>query len=132
VRIHLDTNLLIQTPNWELLPPGDDHEFLVSALAFAEFSEGATHPDPAIAADAAIELIHHRSNYGDGLPFTQREADIYRELCTLVATTGRTPGGKRRTDLMIAAIAIGDGAALATRNTADFEGLQPLLTVIKL
>lgn len=131
MRIHFDTNLLIQTPNWKLLPPGD-HEFLVSALAFAEFSEGTAHPDPAIAADAAIELIQHRSNYGDGLPFTQREADIYRELCTLVASTGRTPGGKRRVDLMIAAIAIGDGAALATRNTADFEGLQPLLNLILL
>jgi len=130
VRIHLDTNLLIQTPNWELLPPGD-HEFLVSALAFAEFSEGAAHSDPAIAADAAIELIQHRSHYGDGLPFTQREADIYRELCS-VAAAGRTPGGKRRVDLMIAAIAIGDGAALATRNTTDFNGLQPLLNVIAL
>jgi len=131
VRIHLDTNLLIQTPQWTLLPPGE-HEFLVSAIAFAEFSEGAAHPDPAIAAEAAIELIQYRSNYGDGLPFTQREADIYRELCGAVATSGRTPGGKRRVDLMIAAIAIGDGAALATRNTADFEGLEPLLTVVTL
>ena len=131
MRIHLDTNLLIQTPQWTLLPPGE-HEFLVSAIAFAEFSEGAAHPDPAIAAEAAIELIQYRSNYGDGLPFTQREADIYRELCGAVATSGRTPGGKRRVDLMIAAIAIGDGAALATRNTADFEGLEPLLTVVTL
>lgn len=131
MRIHLDTNLLIQTPNWERLPRGE-HEFLVSALAFAEFSEGTTHPDPAIAADAAIELIQHRSNYGDGLPFTQRDADIYRELCSLVSTTGRTPGGRRRVDLMIAATAIGDGAALATRNTTDFEGLQPLLNLIEL
>lgn len=131
MRIHLDTNLLIQTPRWERLPAGD-HEFLVSAIAFAEFSEGTAHSNPAIAAHAAIELIQHRSTYGDGLPFTQREADIYRELCDLVATAGRTPGGKRRVDLMIAAIAIGDGAALATRNTTDFDGLQPLLNVITL
>ncbi len=60
------------------------------------------------------------------------EADIYRELCSVVAIAGRTPGGRRRIDLMIAAIAIGDGAALATRNTSDFEGLQPLLHVITL
>lgn len=131
MRIHLDTNLLIHSPRWELLPPGD-HEFLVSAIAFAEFGEGAAHPDPAIAAEAAIDLIRYRSNYGDGLPFGQREADIYRELCGLVADAGRTPGGRRRVDLMIAAIAVGDGAALATRNTADFEGLQPLLTLIAL
>ena len=29
-------------------------------------------------------------------------------------------------------VAIGDGAALATRNTTDFDGLQPLLSVITL
>lgn len=131
MRIHLDTNLLIQAPQWELLPPGE-HEFLVSAIAFAEFSEGAAHPDPAIAADAAIELIQYRSAYGEGLPFTQREADIYRELCAVVAGSGRVPGGKRRVDSMIAAIAIGDGAALATRNISDFDGLGPLLTVLTL
>ena len=33
---------------------------------------------------------------------------------------------------MIAAIAIGDGALLATRNTADFEGVETLLDVIAL
>ncbi len=33
---------------------------------------------------------------------------------------------------MIAAVAIGDGAVLATRNAADFEGLEPLLNVITL
>ena len=131
MRIHLDTNLLIHVPRWELLPAGE-HEFLVSAIVFAEFGEGAAHPDPAIAADAAIELIQYRSHYGDGLPFTQREADIYRELCSIVAAAGRTPGGKRRVDLMIAAIAIGDGAALATRNTGDFEGLEQLLNIIAL
>jgi predicted nucleic acid-binding protein len=33
---------------------------------------------------------------------------------------------------MIAAVAIGDDAALATRNTSDFDGLQPLLHIITL
>ncbi len=49
-----------------------------------------------------------------------------------IEQAGRTPGGKRRVNLMIAAIAVGDGAALATRNTADFEGLEPLLEVVQL
>lgn len=62
-------------------------------LALAEFSEAATHPNPAIAADAAIELIQRRSNFGDGLPFTQREADIYRELYHLAAPTGSGSAG---------------------------------------
>lgn len=131
MRIHLDTNLLISKPRWELLPTGD-HEFLVSAIVFAEFSEGGAHPDPDIAARARLDLIRHRSTYGDGLAFGQREADIYRELSALVAGTGRSPGGRRRADLMIAAVAVGDGAALATRNTSDFEGLEPLLRVVGL
>jgi predicted nucleic acid-binding protein len=131
LRIHLDTNLLISRPRWELLPPGD-HEFLVSALAFAEFSEGTAHSDTNIAARARIDLVLHRSTYGEGIPFTQREADVYRELCGIVARGGRTPGGRRRIDLMIAAIAIGDSAALATRNTSDFTGLESLVPIIAL
>jgi predicted nucleic acid-binding protein len=131
VRIHLDTNLLISKPRWNLLPPGD-HEYLVSALAFAEFSEGTVHSDPDIADRARIDLVLHRSTYGDGIPFTQREADIYRELCGIVARGGRTPGGRRRIDLMIAAVAIGDSAALATRNTSDFTGLDTLIHIITL
>jgi hypothetical protein len=47
VKIHLDTNLLIQRPHWELLPPGR-HGLFVSAISFAEFSEGTTHPDPGL------------------------------------------------------------------------------------
>lgn len=104
----------------------------VSAIAFAEFSEGTTHPDPAIAARARLDLIHFRNAYGHGLPFAQREADVYRELCATVITAGRTPGGRRRVDLMIAAVAVADGAALATRNAADFAGLETMLNVIQL
>lgn len=131
MNIHLDTNLLIQQPRWELLPRGD-HQLFVSAIAFAEFSEGTTHPDPTIAARAALDLIQLRNAYGEGLAFAQREADVYRELCATVVTSGRTPGGRRRVDLMIAAVAVADRAALATRNTTDFAGLEGVLEVIAL
>lgn len=131
MNIHLDTNLLIQRPRWELLPPGD-HQLFVSAIAFAEFSEGTTHSDPAIAANAALDLIKLRNAYGDGLPFAQREADVYRELCATVVKAGRTPGGRRRVDVMIAAVAVANNAALATRNTTDFAGLETVLDVIAL
>ena len=131
MKIHLDTNLLIQRPQWELLPPGD-HELFVSAIAFAEFSEGTTHPDPRIAARARVDLVRLRDAYGDGLPFAQREADVYRELCATITAAGRTAGGRRRVDVMIAAVAVADNAALATRNPADFTGLDAILTVIPL
>ena len=106
MKIHIDTNLLIQKPQWERLPAGD-HELFVSAIAFAEFSEGTVHPNPAVAARARLDLIQLRNAYGDGLPFAQHEADVYRELCA-------------------------NGAALATRNSSDFDGLETVLEVIAL
>ena len=69
MRIHLDTNLLISKPQWELLPPGD-HEYLVSALVFAEFSEGTAHPDPDIAARALKR--RHRVLQGILVPLAHR------------------------------------------------------------
>lgn len=131
MKIDLDTNLLIQRPQWELLPPGR-HELFVSAIAFAEFSEGTAHPDPEVAARARVDLVRLREAYGDGLPFSQREADVYRELCDIIAAPGRITGGRRRVDVMIAAVAVADNAALATRNPADFTGLETVLQVIEL
>lgn len=131
MRIHLDTNLLIQQPNWDRLPEGR-HQLFVSAIVFAEFSEGTTHPDPSIAARARLDLIQLRAAYGDGLPFRQREADVYRELCATVSAAGKTAGGRRRVDLMIAAVAVADKAALATRNPSDFTGLESVLEVMQL
>jgi len=131
VNIHLDTNLLIQQPDWDRLPPGR-HELFVSAIVFAEFSEGTTHPDPSVAARARLDLIKLRAAYGDGLPFTQREADVYRELCATVSAAGKAAGGRRRVDLMIAAVAVADNAALATRNASDFTGLESVLEVVLL
>ncbi|GFG71236.1 MULTISPECIES: PIN domain-containing protein [Mycolicibacter] len=131
MKIHLDTNLLIQRPHWERLPPGT-HQLLVSAIAFAEFSEGTTHPDPQIAARARVDLTRLRHAYGEGVGFTQREADVYRELCAIIAASGRTTGRRRRVDVMIAAVAVADNAALATRNPADFAGLDAVLQVIEL
>lgn len=131
MKIHLDTNLLILQPDWSRLP-GREHRLFVSAIAYAEFSEGAVHADPAIAARSRIELAQLRSAYGDGLPFGQREADVYRELCALVSASGRSAVRRRRMDLMIAAVAVADGAALATRNMSDFAGLDGVLQVLAL
>ena len=129
MKIHLDTNLLIQQPRWALFPAGE-HRLFVSAIAFAEFSECTTHPEPTISDRARLDLIRLRGAYGAGLPFGQREADVYRELCAIVAGAGRTLGDRRRVDLMIASVAVADGAALATRNITDFAGLDTVLELV--
>jgi predicted nucleic acid-binding protein len=67
-----------------------------------------------------------------GDPFTQREADVYRELCATVSAAEKTAGGRRRVDLMIAAVAVADNAALATRNSANFTGLESVLELVQL
>jgi predicted nucleic acid-binding protein len=131
VKIHLDTNLLIQEPRWELLPAGD-HRLFVSAIVFAEFSEGTTHAVTEIADRARLDLVRFRKTYGTGLPFGQTEADVYRELCGVVTAGGRSPGAHRRVDLMIAAVAVSNGAALASRNIADFAGLETVLQIVEL
>ena len=53
MKIHLDTNLLIQQPRWDLFPAGE-HRLFVSAIAFAEFSECTTHPEPTISDRARL------------------------------------------------------------------------------
>lgn len=131
MRIHLDTNLLVHEPRFDLLE-GDDHEFFVSALSYAEFTEGLFSSDPEVASRAAIDLIDIKETYGDGLPFGAREVEVYREVCSALTRSGHTVSRARRMDLMIASVAVSDGAALATRNTADFTGLESILTLIEL
>lgn len=130
-RIHLDTNLLIQKPRFERLA-GADCELVISALAYAEFTEGLFNPDPAIAARTALDLIAIKSTYGDGLPFGSLEAEVYREVCSAMTKSGKRINRARRMDLMIAAVAVADGAELATRNVDDFRGLEHYLTVVAL
>lgn len=89
-------------------------------------------PDPSLATRAGLDLIRFRDVYGEGLSFEQHEADAYRELCAAVSAAGKAAGGRRRVDLMIAAVAVADGAALATRNVSDFTGLESVLDVLHL
>ncbi|MDR0283786.1 MAG: VapC toxin family PIN domain ribonuclease [Propionibacteriaceae bacterium] len=132
MRILFDTNLLIAEPDWSRLPPGDEPQFYASALAYAELQEGEFSPDPEVRLRAPLDYLRATALFGEGLPFDDLAAALYRVVCRAVAESGRQVGRARRIDLMIAATALANDCALATRNGADFAGLQSVLTVIEL
>lgn len=58
---------------------------------------------------------------GRVLPFSDLPAEIYGQMTAERQINGRTMETK---DAMIAAVCIANGAALATRNVRDFDGLD--------
>ena len=115
--IHLDTSFLIRalirgTPEdlalrrW--IKAGES--LVISAVAWAEFRCGPLQPLELVAAAAIVD--RHRE-------FTRDDAETAARLYN---ESGRRRGSLP--DCMIAAVALADGAAIATANTADFERLQ--------
>ena len=132
MRVLLDTNLLIQPPRVDLLTDPENTVLLTSALCLAELQEGEFSPNSATRLQAPIDYANAKAALGDGLPFDDHAAMVYRAVCQATAVVGRELVRHRRIDLMIAATAIAQGCTLATRNTDDFRGLEPLLDVIEL
>jgi predicted nucleic acid-binding protein len=65
----------------------------------------------------------------DPIPFDTEAARVYGRVTAAVVAAGRKPR-RRALDLMIASIAIAEGLPLYTTKTADFVGLEQLLTVV--
>jgi len=132
MRVLLDTNLLIDQPRVERLPPDENHRFFCSAISYAELQEGEFSLDPTVRLRAPLDYLKATEQFGEGLPFDDLAAYVYRVVCRAVVEQGRQVGRARRTDLMIAAIALANDCTLATRNTDDFEGLGTILRIIEL
>lgn len=64
------------------------------------------------------------------VPFDDECALEYGRIYARVAEIGRKPHGARLADLLIAAVAARHSAPLYTRNPADFEGLEDIVTVV--
>jgi len=127
MRAFLDTNVLI-TGGYTVRPGID--EVAVTSLSLAELAFGvAAAPSAEQRAIRVTELNRIRSVFGRGAPFDDDAAMSYGIITDLVLARGRSVRG-RVMDLMIAAIAHSHGAALVTANTADFAGLEPVLTVL--
>ncbi len=116
--IHLDTSFLIRaliqgTPEDRTLRRwiSGGEQLGISAVAWTEFQCGPLMPAE-LATVAAIITNH--------LPFTKNDAEAAARLFN---ESGRRRGSL--IDCMIASAALGDDAAIATANPADFERLQP-------
>lgn len=121
----LDTNLLVA----EALSHRD-YEVAVSSLSWAELGYGVRKvADPIERARRESRIARLRAVLGPGIPFDDAAADAYETVCGLVLAGGREVRG-RAIDLMIAATAAAQGAAVITRNADDFIGLDGLITVV--
>jgi len=133
ITILFDTNLLINEPDYSLLPVAQDQILAcTSSLCYAEFQEGEFTTDPVAAASFMLQSEDTIRAFGEGIPFGRKELAAYRAVCAAVVATGRQLTRGRRIDLMIAATALANGMTLATRNTEDFAGLERVVPVIAL
>ncbi len=125
MRAVLDTNMLVA----ESLARGG-YEIAVSSLSWAELRYGirkAKNPVEAALRETRLTRLH--ALLGDGLPFDDAAADSYGTLCGVTLAGGRDVRG-RVVDLMIAATALANGAAIITRNIDDFAGLDELVPIL--
>lgn len=120
--IHLDTNVLIGA-----LVPGSPSDravrkwlqagetLAVSTIAWTEFLCGPAH---GAISDATRRAA--RELFGEALPLDRYSAELTADLYNL---SGRRRGSL--VDCMVAAVALANGAGLATANLDDFTPFQP-------
>lgn len=121
----LDTSLLVAE---SLSHPG--YDVAISSLSWAELGYGIRKEgDPVERARREARVARLRAVLGAGIPFDDAGASAYETVCGLVLAGGREVRG-RAIDLMIAATAAAHGAAVITRNTGDFTGLDGFVTVV--
>ena len=125
MRAILDTSLLVTE---SLAHPG--YDVAVSSLSWAELGYGIRKTtDRLERARREARVVRLRTILGSGIPFDDAAADTYQTVCGLVLAGGREVRS-RAIDLMIAATAAAHGAAVITRNTDDFTGLEGFVTVV--
>jgi predicted nucleic acid-binding protein len=103
----------------------------VASLSWAELRAGLTVPGLSAAArvERRARLERLERAFGPGLPFDDRAAASYELVCELTHGAGRKVRG-RAVDLMIAAVAHANAAAVVTANAGDLATLGTLVQVI--
>lgn len=130
----LDTNLLIDTPDFSKAPNEyqNDLRLCTSALCYAELSEGQFAHDLVRSAETILRLAELREALGRGLPFGETELAAYQTICATAVSRGRALTRNRRIDMMIAATALANNLVLATRNINDFAAVAGTVQVMEL
>lgn len=123
----MDTNILV-AGTFEL--PGLD--LGVASISWAELEYGvrkAASPIERAVRESRLRRLHQL--FGEGVPFDDAAVATYGTICGLVLASGRDVRG-RALDLMIAATAAANDAAVVTLNPKDFVGLEGFVEVIGL
>ncbi|WP_370250089.1 type II toxin-antitoxin system VapC family toxin [Nocardioides sp.] len=122
-RTLLDTSVVIGPD------PGLGGDLAISAITLAELHFGVlVTPDPGVRAERLRRLSLLHAEF-EPLPVDAAVAAAYGQLAAAVVASGRQPR-RRALDLLIAATARVHGARLATRNPADFAGLDPWVEIV--
>jgi predicted nucleic acid-binding protein len=126
-RVVLDTSVLVGG-SFDL---DGECELAVPCLAFAELSYGIGRAGitPRQKAERSKRLSELRRRFPVGLPFDDDAAASYGIITELVEHSGRQARG-RAIDLMIAAVAHANNAALATLNPKDVAPLETIIEII--
>lgn len=128
MKAFLDTCILVAG---RFSPPAEVTEIAITSISYAELRFGivAAGFQTAQRVERSIRLEDIARRFGEGMPFDDRAAVSYAHITELVLAAGRNPRG-RVPDLMIAAIAHANSAALITANVKDFVGLERIIRVI--
>jgi predicted nucleic acid-binding protein len=100
----------------------------LTAVSLAELHQGVGMAKDPFTRAARAEVLSSAVKQFDPLPFDGNAVTRYGSLVALTVAARRDPR-PRRMDLMVAAIASSRNLPLYTRNAADFEGLDALVTV---
>lgn len=124
----LDTSVLIDWDDPDVAQSLPD-ESAVSAVTLAELAAGPhLAGSRAESASRQARLQQVESAFA-ALPFDSAAARCYGEIVAAVSAAGRSHR-RRFADLLIAATARSHQLDLYTRNPADFQGLDELVSVV--